>query len=95
MQTSLQTLSEFLVLFPIIPFFFIPTSHWIISDKKKFFINILVVFVCFFLFSFFAIYLFHIPDTNYLIVVVFGYFLWFYIQEISLNKYQRIDTGMV
>lgn len=90
MQTSLQTLSEFLVLFPIIPFFFIPTSHWIISDKKKFFINILVVFVCFFLFSFFAIYLFQIPDTNYLIVVVFGYFLWFYIQEISLNKYAKI-----
>lgn len=90
MQTSLQTLSEFLVLFPIIPFFFIPTSQWINSDRRKFFFNLFLALVCFFLFSFLAIYFFRIPDTNYLIIIVFGYFLWFYNKEVSLDKYAKV-----
>lgn len=89
MIASLEKLSEFVIYLSIIPFFMFPVQKWLKSSKKKLAIKIFIVFMCFFPIAFFIIDYLQITDTNTLMIPVFGYFFYFYNQEISLNIYKK------
>jgi len=89
MQITLQKLSEFLIYFPILPFYIFPVQKWIISSQKRFLLKMIQSIIYFFLIAFFIIYFFQISDTNDLMIPIFGYFFWFYNKEISLSIYKK------